>query len=34
VNFHTTLADVRAVPGIVVRVGQEFDARLRAQELR
>ena len=34
VNFHTTLADVRAVPGIVVRVGQEIDARLRAQELR
>jgi len=34
VNFHTTLADVRTVPGIVVRVGQEIDGRLRAQELR
>jgi glutamate/tyrosine decarboxylase-like PLP-dependent enzyme len=25
VNFHTTLADVEAVPGIVVRVGREVD---------
>jgi len=34
VNFHTTLADVRAVPGIVVRVGQGVDRRIRAQYLR
>ena len=34
VNFHTALADVQAVPGIVVRTGQEIDARIRAQELR
>ena len=29
VNFHTSLADVLAVPGIVVRVGRELDERLR-----
>ena len=33
VNFHTALADVQAVPGIVVRMGQELDARIRAQGL-
>ena len=31
VNFHTTLADVEAVPEIVGRVGAELDARMRAQ---
>jgi glutamate/tyrosine decarboxylase-like PLP-dependent enzyme len=30
VNFHTTAADVRAVPGIVVRVGRAVDAELRS----
>ena len=34
VNFHTTLADVQAVPGIVVRTGQGLDVRLRVQGLR
>jgi glutamate/tyrosine decarboxylase-like PLP-dependent enzyme len=29
VNFHTTRADVAAVPGIVVRLGREVDAELR-----
>jgi glutamate/tyrosine decarboxylase-like PLP-dependent enzyme len=29
VNFNTTLADVDAVPGIVVRLGRETDAELR-----
>jgi aromatic-L-amino-acid/L-tryptophan decarboxylase len=33
VNFHTTVADVEAVPEIVGRVGAELDARLRAQAL-
>ena len=33
VNFHTRLADVRAVPEIVVRVGRELDATLRPGEL-
>ena len=31
VNFHTTVADVEAVPEIAGRVGMELDARLRAQ---
>ena len=31
VNFHTTVADVEAVPEIVARVGAELDARMRAQ---
>jgi glutamate/tyrosine decarboxylase-like PLP-dependent enzyme len=31
VNFRTTLADVRAVPGIVVRAGREVDAALRGR---
>ncbi|HVQ15067.1 MAG TPA: aminotransferase class V-fold PLP-dependent enzyme [Vicinamibacterales bacterium] len=30
VNFHTTRADVEAVPEIVVRTGRELDARMRA----
>jgi hypothetical protein len=29
VNFHTTQADVEAVPDIVVRVGRALDAKLR-----
>jgi glutamate/tyrosine decarboxylase-like PLP-dependent enzyme len=29
VNFHTTLADVEAVPSIVVRLGRKVDAELR-----
>ena len=34
VNFHTALADVQAVPGIVARTGQGVDRRIRAQYLR
>jgi len=30
VNFHTTRDDVEAVPGIVVRLGRDIDARMRA----
>jgi len=30
VNFHTTREDVEAVPGIVVRMGRDLDARMRA----
>ena len=30
VNFHTTLEDVEAVPGIVVRIGRAVDSRIRA----
>jgi len=30
VNFHTTHADVEAVPSIVVRIGRELNAELRA----
>ena len=33
VNFHTTRADVEAVPDIVVRVGREIDRELRASVL-
>jgi glutamate/tyrosine decarboxylase-like PLP-dependent enzyme len=33
VNFRTALADVQAVPGIVVRVGRAVDAALRAGTL-
>ena len=29
VNFHTTQADVEAVPDIVARIGREVDAELR-----
>ena len=32
VNFHTSLEDIEAVPGIVVRVGREVDARLRSHK--
>ena len=34
VNFRTTLADTEAIPGIVVRIGAELDARLRPASLR
>lgn len=34
VNFHTTLADVEAVPAIVVRVGRAVDADLRSAASR
>jgi glutamate/tyrosine decarboxylase-like PLP-dependent enzyme len=30
VNFHTTLADVQALPGIVTRLGEAIDRELRA----
>jgi hypothetical protein len=30
VNFHTTRKDVEAVPAIVVRMGRDLDARMRA----
>jgi len=33
VNFHSTLADVEALPGIVTRIGAEVDAELRPKEL-
>jgi aromatic-L-amino-acid/L-tryptophan decarboxylase len=33
VNFHTAVADVEALPGIVVRLGREVDARLRTAEI-
>jgi hypothetical protein len=32
VNFHTGAADVDALPEIVVRLGREVDARMRALE--
>lgn len=31
VNFRTTLEDVRALPGIVVRVGRELDGEMRGE---
>jgi len=34
VNFHTTLADVEALPEIVARVAQEVDAELRPTAAR
>jgi len=34
VNFHTTQADVEAVPDIVVRIGREVDAELRPTRAR
>jgi glutamate/tyrosine decarboxylase-like PLP-dependent enzyme len=34
VNFRTTLADIEAVPGIVVRYGEEVDRSLRPPRLR
>lgn len=34
VNFHSTLADVEALPGVVTRLGVEVDAQLRPRELK
>jgi glutamate/tyrosine decarboxylase-like PLP-dependent enzyme len=34
VNFRTTRDDVMALPGIVVRIGRELDAKLRPEDLR
>lgn len=34
VNFRTSLADVRALPGIITRLGGELDATLRPERLR
>jgi len=34
VNFHSTLADVEALPGVVTRLGEEVDAQLRPRELK
>jgi len=34
VNFRTTLDDVAALPGYVVRLGRELDAQLRPVTLR
>jgi glutamate/tyrosine decarboxylase-like PLP-dependent enzyme len=34
VNFHSTLADVEALPGIVTRIGSEVDGELRPTELK
>jgi glutamate/tyrosine decarboxylase-like PLP-dependent enzyme len=34
VNFHTTAADVAAIPGIVVRMGGEVDRELRSSRSR
>ena len=34
VNFHSTLADVESLPGIVTRIGAEVDGNLRPKDLR
>jgi glutamate/tyrosine decarboxylase-like PLP-dependent enzyme len=34
VNFRTSLADIRALPGIITRLGAELDAALRPEDLR
>ena len=34
VNFRTSLADIRALPGIITRLGAELDAALRPEALR
>ena len=34
VNFRTTLKDIEAVPGIVIRLGRELDATIRPAELQ
>jgi hypothetical protein len=34
VNFRTSLADIRALPGIITRLGREVDAALRPEALR
>jgi glutamate/tyrosine decarboxylase-like PLP-dependent enzyme len=33
VNFRTSLADIRALPGIITRLGAELDAALRPEPL-
>ncbi|MGB5881871.1 MAG: aspartate aminotransferase family protein, partial [Thermoanaerobaculia bacterium] len=33
VNFRTSLADIEALPGIVIRYGEEVDAELRPAKL-
>jgi hypothetical protein len=34
VNFRTSLADIRALPGIIVRLGGALDAELRPEASR
>src|SRR5713226_7596559 len=34
VNFRTTLEDIEALPGIVIRIGREVDAAIRPGELK
>jgi glutamate/tyrosine decarboxylase-like PLP-dependent enzyme len=34
VNFRTTLADVRALPELIVELGRDLDKRIRPKELR
>jgi len=34
VNFHTSLADIEALPSLVVRIGEEVDLELRPEGLR
>ena len=34
VNFRTSLEDIEALPGIVIRIGKEVDAAIRPAELR
>ncbi len=33
VNFRTSLEDIEALPGIVIRIGREVDAAIRPAEL-
>ena len=34
VNFRTSLVDIEALPGIVIRIGREVDAAMRSAELK
>ena len=34
VNFRTSLEDIEALPGIVIRIGREVDAAMRPAELK
>jgi glutamate/tyrosine decarboxylase-like PLP-dependent enzyme len=34
VNFRTTLADVKALPELIVRLGRDLDEQIRPSELR
>ena len=34
VNFRTSLVDIEALPGIVIRIGREVDAAMRSTELQ